>query len=298
MIFSRSLLLLFCLQSALSLSAQLGDEHLNLDRPEAWTMRYFTASGLMLANGPPGDLEKGNFALGLEMVDLPRLDEAERTVGFNGTKEEDLNKAPFVVRPLVHWAISDQISLTGTYVPPVEVFDGLETHLAGLFAQYDLLETTAWNIRLRIGGQWTQADGDFTCSEAIAGVEDPARNPFGCIEPSNDTFSSLTGTVETVLAYRLPTTVPAKIHGTVGYTYADMDFDINARYAGGQRDQRTLFASGGIWSFGLGVDLQLRDRLHARLGLTHVPLDVRRPPTFRERSEPLTHFRFSLHWLL
>jgi len=283
---------------AVGLFAQQGDENLSRDRPESWTMRYFTAAGLMLGNGPPADLSKNGFAVGIEMVDLPRLSESERMVGFNGTKEENLNKAPFIVRPLLHWKPSERLSFTGSYVPPVEVFNRLQTHLAGLFVNYDLLRGDPWRIRLRLGGQWTEAKADFTCAEEIAGIMDPDVNPFGCIEPSHDTFTNVTGTIEVLAAYRIHPEHPMELFGSVAYSYADMDFDINALWAGGFEDRRRLSNTGDIWVFGLGVEFRLQKRLRARIGAYHAPLQIRRPPEYEDATEPLTHFRLSLQWLL
>lgn len=281
-----------------SLAGQPGDEEVAFDRPEAWAMRYFSAAGLMQGSVPPDRLARGQFALGFDVANVPYLSESERTVGFNGTKEENMNKAPLIARPLVHYGITDRISVSGSYVPPIEVFDRLKTHLAGLFLNVQLLETKRLLLGLRAGGQWSEAEGDFTCAEEIAGIMDPEVNPFGCVEPSSDTFTSRTATIETWLDYRLGTKLPASLFFSVAYTYADLEFEVDALWQGGFRDQRLLMTDGDIWSYSGGVKVSLSERIHATLALVHVPLDVRRPPNFSVRSSSLTHFRLSVNLLL
>lgn len=296
----RSIPLILCLLAGLSgpLSGQQVVESVAFDRPEAWAMRYFTAAGLMLADGPPEALGKGQFALGFDVANIPRLSRSERTVGFNGTKEENLNKAPVIGRPLVHFGITDSLSVTGAYVPPVEIFDRLETHLAGLYLNFEVFRKGRFLVSLRAGGQWSEATGDFTCAEDIAGVMDPEINPFDCIEPSNDTFTSLTATAELTVDYRLPTRRAVDVFLGVAYTYADLEFEVDALWAGGFNDNRRLLTHGDIWSFNGGVKWALSDRIHTTLAIVHTPLNVRRPPDFNSDSSSLTHFRLSVHLLL
>ena len=251
-------------------------------------LRYFTAAGLMLADGPPEALDKGQFAIGFDAANIPRLSRSERTVGFDGTKEENLNKTPVIGRPLVHFGITDRLSVTAAYVPPVEIFDRLETHLAGLYLNYELFRNARFGIGLRAGGQWSEATGDFTCAEDIA----------GCIEPSNDTFTSLTATAELSVDYRLRMRHPLDVFIGVAYTYADLEFEVDALWAGGFNDNRRLLAHGVIWSFSGGLKWALSEKIHATFAIIHTPLDVRRPPDFNSKSSSLTHFRLSVHLLL
>jgi hypothetical protein len=205
------------LLSAMMAQAQ-GSDDLAFDRPEAWAMKYFAAVGVMQGNGPPLGLGKGQWALGFEISNIPHLDKAQRTVGFNGTKEEDLNKSPILARPLVHYGVTERFSLTGSYVPPVEVFNGLKTHLVGFSANYDLIrgERHIWSVRLI--GQWSEAKGDFTAPKEIVGNPDPEENPFEAIAPSRDTYTSWTGSIDTSYHYQMAEGKPA--YGLNKYIYA------------------------------------------------------------------------------
>jgi hypothetical protein len=276
------------------LDAQLPDEELDFERPEAWAMRYFAGVALMQGNGAPPGLEPGHFAFGLDVVQIPHLSSEQRRIGFNGTKEENLNKAPVLVRPLLHYAITERWSLTGSYVPPIEVFDRLRTHVGALSVNFVALDEGRWRGTVRGIGQWTRARGDFTCAEEIAGNPDPMVNPFLCEEPSNDTFTSWTAGVELMAEYRLSPRWSA--FANAAYTYADLTFDVDAHYSG-IHDQRRLTASGPIWSLGVGARYAVTERLSAALSLVHVPLDLRRPPDYGSESDSLTHIRLSINLL-
>lgn len=284
--------------SCCGLAGQTIVESLEFDRPESWAMRYFAAAGLMVNSGPPVALDKGQFGLGFDISNVPRLSKSERMVGFNGTKEENLNKAPVIARPLVHYGITKRLSATAAYVPPVEVFDRLETHLAGLFFNYEFLNSDRFRVVLRAGGQWSEATGDFTCSAEIAGIMDPEINPFGCEEPSNDTFTSLTATAEVSVDYRLSVKHAFDVFLGAAYTYADLEFEVDALWGGGFQDQRRLMTEGDIWTFSGGAKWAVTDRIHAALSLIHTPLDVRRPPDFKAKSSSLTQFRMAVNLLL
>ena len=297
---NRSVTLTLLLASSLAtalllptpLRAQLPDEELAFDRPEAWAMRYFTGAALMQGNGAPPGLAARQFAVGLDVVEIPSLSEAERRVGFNGVKEENLNKAPVLVRPLLHYGVTDRLSVTGAYVPPIEVFDRLRTHVAALSLNFTVYERGDLRLVLRGIGQWTEARGDFTCAAEWAGDPDPIRNPFACEEPSNDTFTSWSGSLEGSAEYRLSPRWSA--FANAAWTYADLTFDVDAHYAG-MHDTRQLTSDGSIWSFGIGARVNVTERLSAALSVVHVPLDIRRPPDYEKRSEPLTHFRLTLN---
>lgn len=286
---------LSCLLGSLPPLTAQTDEHVEFDRPEAWAMQYFTAAGLMQGSAPPATLARGGIALGFEVANIPHLSRRTRTVGFFGTKEENLNKAPVLARPLLHYGLTDRFSVTASYVPPFEVFDRLKTHLVGFFVNYTAYQTESLRLTLRVGGQWSEAEGDFTCAEEISGVDDFAVNPFGCVEPSHDVFRGKSLTAELGLDYRLQVkALPLSVFGNLAYTRADLEFEVDALWAGGFADQRRLFTSGDLWSFGAGLKAEIRDGFYLSLSVVHAPLDIIRPPDFKKQTDSLTHFRLTL----
>lgn len=275
-----------------------GSGELDFDRPESWAMKYFAAVGAMQANGPPLGLKKGQWALGFELSNIPHLSEEERTVGFNGTKEEDLNKSPILARPLVHYGISNRFSVTASYVPPIQVFNGLETHLAGLSLNHDLVQRENLIWRVRLVGQWSEAKGDFTAPEAVVGSPDLDKNPFEAIAPSRDTYTSWTGTVDSTLYYKVSKRHPSYAFLNAAYTYGDYEFDVYVPQPEGFTHTNNLTSKGGFWMFGAGLDLGLTEAVAMRFMVTYAPLDVRRPPDYEKENDSLWNFRLMVNYRL
>jgi hypothetical protein len=90
--------LLFCNLCARAQTIVHNDEHLASDRPEAWAMNYVAASTFMTAFGATPTLAAWRWGVVLDLGDIPRLSEAQQRVGFNGIKQEDLNKSPIFGR--------------------------------------------------------------------------------------------------------------------------------------------------------------------------------------------------------
>ena len=280
----------------LMLSAQRSED-LNFSRPEAWAMKYFGAVSLMQGSGPPVGLEKGQWALGFEMSNIPSLSKSERTVGFNGTKEEDLNKSPLLARPLLHYGITDRLSLTASYVPPLEVFDGLRTELAGLTINYLHPLNDRFQLGVRVIGQWSEAKGDFTAPNKVVGNPDLDINPFEAIRQSRDTYTSYTSTLETTLYYRLDTERESYLFFNASYTYGDFDFDVLVPQPDDNFHTNYLYTDGYIWAFGGGIEFAVSDKTSLRLSTVYAPLDVRRPPEYNRSNDDLLNIRLVLNYL-
>ncbi len=288
---------LIVLLQSFTLSGQMREtEVVDSTRPEAWAMRYYAAVTLMHGNGIPSrQLGPGEYAMGMEAANIPHLSERKRTVGFYGTKEENLNKAPVLVRPLFHYGLFERTTVTASYVPPVKFFPRLRTHLIGLSVRHDVFMQGPWTGHIRMVGQWSEARGDFTVSADIAGDPDPARNPFGAEQPSNDTFTSLTGTLEAGIDYQLPTNRNTSVFMHAAYTRAKHRFQVDAHLADGFHDQARLSSSGGIWSFSGGARTDLTERTELSLMVVYVPLEVRRRPQLPQENNPLIHARLAVN---
>src|SRR5262245_51059273 len=87
-------------------------ENIAGDRPEAWAIRYFTSTTLLNGLGVSHGRQAGSVFIGGEVVGIPFLSTEEQRVGFNGTKAEDLNKAPFFVRPRLIVGLPGQVAAT------------------------------------------------------------------------------------------------------------------------------------------------------------------------------------------
>src|SRR5512134_658776 len=68
-------------------------EQLSFNRPEAWALKYFASATLMSGLETPRTRDPWSVSFGAEIGWLPSVSDSQRFVGFNGTKQEDLNKA-------------------------------------------------------------------------------------------------------------------------------------------------------------------------------------------------------------
>ncbi len=270
------------------------DEELAFDRPEAWAMKYFTAVSLMGGFGPPERRRPGSVEVDLELGWIPELDDEEAQVGFQGTKVEDVNKAPVFVRPRLVVGLPHGFSLTAGYVPPVEAFD-VEAHLLSVSLGRPLVETAAWRLGARIHGQGGSVESDITCPGEVAGVADPDVNPTGCEEPSSDEITMRYAGLE-LAAARDDGAARWVPYGALSANWLDMAFQVDA-LTFGLRDRTLLSADGFTWSAAAG--LRYRHPSGAALAVEghYTPLTVRRRGGGQE-NDPLLHVRVLLAWRL
>ncbi|MEK6596483.1 MAG: hypothetical protein AABZ18_08210, partial [Pseudomonadota bacterium] len=120
-------------------------EFLHSDRPEAWAMNYFTSATLLSGFSAPRSRALGSVEVGAELDWVPQLSSEQRRVGFNGTKEEDLNKAPIFGRPRITLGLPGRFALTLSYVPPIRIF-GFKPNLFAFALERPLYERDALTI--------------------------------------------------------------------------------------------------------------------------------------------------------
>ena len=70
------------------------DESLSSTRPEAWAMNYVVASTFLTSFGQTPTIAPWHFVGAAELGHIPRLSESDQRVGFEGVKQEDLNRSP------------------------------------------------------------------------------------------------------------------------------------------------------------------------------------------------------------
>ena len=257
-------------------------EELDATRTEAWAMRWFAAVATPTMFGAADATEPWSFDLALEGGSIPSLSEDERRVGFNGTKVEDLNRAPLFGRPVVRMGLPADFTLSAGWVPPID-FDGVEPNLLS-FA----LARPLWTgERGRLGAQVFYLDGkiegDISCpqTEVDAG-DDPVGNPFGCEEASNDTMSIASWGLE--LGYAWQATPAVELFVTGLWQQLDSEFQGRALYAG-FLDRNRLVYEGDDYAWTAGVGWQATEKLRLAGELFYSPLDVIRDPTGQGPSE-------------
>jgi hypothetical protein len=183
------LLLLLAPMHAKAQTVLRNNEILESDRPEAWAMNYFVASSLLTSTGQTPTLDSGQWMVALDLAYVPRLSDAEQRIGFNGVKQEDLNRSPVFGR--AHAWVGLPGGWVGEigYTPPLRIEDTQARHFIALGVGRQLVSRGTFGLSWRVFGQHGAVEGDITCPARLAGIDDFATNPYGCHAPSQDVAS-------------------------------------------------------------------------------------------------------------
>src|SRR6476619_4634353 len=165
------------------------DELLDADRPEAWAMAYASSGTLLTSTGDAPLLAAGRWMFALDVAQVPRLSDEEQRIGFNGLKQEDLNRSPVFGR------VRAWVGLPGGwigeigYTPPLRIEDTQPRHFISLGIGRTLVARDVFSLSWRVFGQHGDVEGDITCPARLAGIQDTQINPYGCQAPSQDVAS-------------------------------------------------------------------------------------------------------------
>lgn len=261
-------------------------------------MKYFAGASLFSGFGPPQSTEPLALNFAFEVTDIPKLDRRERTVGFDGTKEEDTNKAPLLLRPRVTVGLTEKFSLTASYVPPIKVFD-VKTELVAASLNRPLIEAGNFTLGARGIAQYGKVEGDITCPKRK--LNHPNYAPH-CEEASNDTMRMRTYGLELSASYRIPQLRNLAPYISVSRQKMKLDFEVDAVMPHDFHDQRRMTASGTTTAFGAGATLPVNERLSLSAGVVYMPNKVHRrdpDPPFEQRSrrnEPMVNARFQISY--
>lgn len=265
------------------------DEALASQRPEAWAMRYFTAATTMTAFGVAPDLQPGEVRLGLELGAIPRLDAAQRQVGFNGLKREDLNKVPVFGRARAWVGLPGRLVAELGYTPPLEINGARARDLLAVALSRRLLERGDVVLSARLLGQHGAVEGDITCPADLAGDTDPVRNPYACGAPSRDRMELASYGAEATLGggvERWPW------HATLGVLRMEPEVQVDA-LTFGFRDRSRLTSRGNQSYLAVGAG-HVAGPWQLRVELLYVPLRVQRMDDARARTDALVSLRVQL----
>ncbi len=264
--------------------------------PEAWAMKYFASAMLFTGYGAPKRMEPWETVLSLEFIHLPTLDEEEQRVGFGGSKPEDLNKAPAIIRPRLTIGLPAHFSATFSYAPPLDAFDA-RAALYAVSLNRPLRETESFRLGARVFGQYSHVRGSFTCPDDH--WHEPEYAPF-CSGASHDTLGVIVHGIELAMSYRLDG-IPGVETDLVTYAgisgqYMDLEFEVDApRSNPVRRDNRRLYTDGYTWAATAGLSYPVTDRIDLTGGFFYTPLSVQRPGKDR-RTETLLHSRVQVSY--
>lgn len=250
-------------------------EHLSFDRPEAWASKYFNSTLLLSGLETPEELRPGSVAIGFELGWVPALSPAQERVGFDGTKQEDLNKAPIVARPRVRVGLPWGLSVIVAVNPPIKTF-GITPRLLAAGLERRMYDRDGWRLGWRAYGQFGTATGAYTCPAGVLGFPPGSpNNSYGCESLSSDvaTLRYIGGEVQG--ARRVAALRGLTPHLSVGVNYMNDVFQVNARTFG-YLDRTRLQTDGVTVSVSGGVGYPLTNRISIAVDGFYTPLTVRR----------------------
>lgn len=188
----KALVVLLLLLSPVDATAQSvlrNNEILDNDRPEAWAMNYFVASSLLTSTGRTPALDPGHWMVALDLAQVPRLSDAQQRIGFNGVKQEDLNRLPVFGRARAWVGLPGGWVGEIGYTPPLRIEDTQARHFVALGIGRRLVSRDTFELSWRVFGQHGAVEGDITCPARVSGTDDFTVNPYGCRAPSQDVAS-------------------------------------------------------------------------------------------------------------
>jgi hypothetical protein len=263
----------------------VGDtERLGFDRPESWGMKYYASLALPTAVGAPEPRAAGEVVLGVEGGAVPQLSDAERRIGFDGTKVEDVNKTRVFGRLRASVGLGKGAAVELAYTPPIEV-GGATPNILAVALERPLVLAPSWRLGLRGYGQVGTIRADITCSaDEVAAGDDAQRNPFRCVKPSEDESRQKIAGLEVIVGYDGASGL--KPYAGFALSYMDLEFDVNAVYSGGRVEDRTVqLTSGTTVSATAGLTYEVGGRLRVTAELFYSWLSVVRPPSTASANE-------------
>jgi len=264
------------------------------DSPEGWAMRYFAGTTLMTSFGETAKLSPWKWSVALEAGSIPRLSDSQQQVGFGGSKQEDLNKSPVVGRLRVALGLPEGWVAELGYTPPLEIDGSRARNLVALAIGRRLYEQDNITFSMRALGQVGKVTGDITCPARLAGVTDPAQNPFGCQSASSDTFTTNYYGFDATIGYDAG---DWKWYASAGIARADLEVQVDAQLFD-YSDRSRVTSNGNLPWFTIGTRYEFSRQWSLAAEVLYVPLDVRRPPDFNTERDPLASFRLQLRYLL
>jgi len=270
-------------------------ETLDFDRPESWGMKYYASLALLTSMGVPQRRAAGQIDLGFEGGYVPQMSDAERRIGFDGTKLEDVNKTSAFGRVRGSVGLGKGVALELAYTPPIEL-GGATPNIFALALGRPFELGPAWRLGVRGYGQIGTIRADITCSaEEVAAGDDPQANPFQCVRPSEDESRQKVVGLEIVAGYDGRSRL--KPYAGIGLNYMDLEFHINALYSGGRvEDHSVELTSGTAVSATAGLTVAVTKRLRITAELFYAWLKVQRPPSATPANEGFVNGRVFLSY--
>ena len=251
-------------------------EVVGFESPEGWAMAFMTAASLNLGQEPPRRTSLGDLQLSVELGSIPHLSEGQQSVGFGGFKHEDLNKSPVFGRARGSLGLPFDITAELSWTPPLELNGAKPDSLWGFALSRPLVGGADWGLGLRVFAQQGAVRADVSCSADVA-AQPPAtpKNPFSCLEPSDDRLEMDHYGAEVTLS------LPGTILGlrpwvSLASTRMDPFVEVNALVLGAV-DYSTVDSEGTTETVSGGLAWELSESWGLTLAGSYTPLDAQRP---------------------
>ncbi len=250
-------------------------EQISFERPESWALKYFTSITLLSGLETPTTRAPWSIDVGVELGWVPQLTPSQRYIGFDGTKQEDLNKTSVFFRPRVTIGLPHRLSMIVGFVPPLRVF-GLEPKLLAVGLERPVYEGETWLFGARGYGQIGTINGAYTCpSSVLPFAPGSAGNLYGCQATSSDTASLRFLGGEVSASYR-PRHARLSPHAAFSVNYMNVAFQVDAlRF--GLVDTTDLGSHGVTVAGSAGVSYTINKRFQTTFDVFYSPLEIQRP---------------------
>lgn len=268
------------------------NERLAGDRPEAWAMHYMDSATLMTSFGAAPALDSGQWNVAIDLGHIPSLGVAQRRVGFNGTKSEDLNKTPVFGRLRLALGLPGNWLAEVGVTPPLEIDGARPRHLVAAALGRRVYIRSDFSASARVFGQNGSVEGDFTCPRQVAGPPDALRNPYGCHAPSRDRVRLDHYGIDLTVDWQR---ADWNWHATAGAVRHETQVQVDA-LTFGVHDLTRLVARDTTPYFSTGLRRRLGPHWSAAVELLHAPLPVRRSEGAARESDPLTSLRLQVRY--
>ena len=258
-------------------------QEVDFESPEGWAMAYTSASALNLGQTASDDLNKGNLRISAELSSIPSLSEEQQKVGFNGIKDEDLNKSPVFGRLRFSYGLNSDTFLELSWTPPFEIDGAKPENIWGLALSRKFIKRENVDLGIRIYISKGKAEADVTCSKDVIAIEPfTPGNLSGCIDISKDKLSIDHHGIEATLVF--------KNFGngfTPWLTFASTQMDPSVKVDAPLRYGQELVninTDGTTLTYSIGIDYALDRNKNLSLATSFTPLDVNRPVELSDRD--------------
>lgn len=265
------------------LSFVVFSQDVDFESPEGWAMAYTSASALNLGQSASKDLKKGKISISAELSTIPSLSEEQQKVGFNGIKDEDLNKSPVFGRLRLSYGLTSDTSLELSWTPPFEIDGAKPENIWGFALSRKFIKRENVDLGIRIYISKGKAEADVTCSKEVVAIEPfTPGNLSGCIDISKDKLSIDHKGIEASLVFK---NFGNRFTPWLAFASTQMDpsVKVDAPLKYGQ-ELVDISSDGTTLTYSIGIDYAHDRNKVLSFASSYTPLDVNRPVELSDRD--------------